>query len=85
MDKRVMMYTGDYRGIKAGDLVRLRRGISVHGFQPGDVALVIDRVANALMLGDGDREYYDLVFVVVNRGRQHHVSVDDVEKIGEID
>lgn len=85
MDKRVMMYTGDFHGIKAGDLVRLKSGINVHGFQSGDVALVIDRVANALMLGDGDGEYYDLIFVVVNRGRRHHVSVQDVEKIQKDD
>ena len=85
MDKRVLAYTGDFRGVKAGDLVRLRSGISMHGFNPGDVALVVDRAANALMLGDGDGEYYDLILIVVNRGRRHHICIDDVEKVSEDD
>ena len=83
MDKRVLMYTGDFRGVKTGDLVRLRSGISMHGFKPGDVALVIDRVANALMLGDGDGEYYDLILTILNRGRRYRIGIEDVEKVEE--
>lgn len=85
MDKRVLMHRGDFYDIKVGDLVRLRSGISVPGFKPGDVALVIDRVVNALMLGDGDGEYYDLILIVVNRGRRHHLCIDDVVKVQEGD
>lgn len=81
MDKRVLMHRNDFYDIKVGDLVKLRSGISVHGFKPGDVALVIDRVVNALMLGDGDGEYYDLILIVVNRGRRHSLCIDDVVKV----
>ena len=83
MDKRVLAYTGDFHGVKAGDLVKLRSGISMHDFKPGDVALVVDRAANALMLGDGDSEYYDLILIVLNRGRRCHICVEDVEKVEE--
>ena len=85
MDKRVLMHRNDFYDIKVGDLVRLRSGISVQGFKPGDVALVIDRVTNALMLGDGDGEYYDLMLIVVNRGRRHNLCIDDVVKVQEDD
>ena len=85
LDKRVLMHKGDFCDIKVGDLVRLRSGIIMSGFKPRDVALVIDRVVNALMLGDGDGEYYDLMLIVVNRGRRHSLCVDDVVKVQEDD
>lgn len=83
MDKRVMMYHGDFNGIKVGDLVRPI--VDITGFPREDAALVIDRVANAFMLGEGDSEQYDPILIVLHRGKRHHVSVDDFEKIGEID
>lgn len=79
MDKLVMMYHGDFNGIKVGDLVSPR--VDIIGFPREDAALVIDRIANAFMLGEGDAEQYDPILVVLHRGKRHHVSVDDVEKI----
>lgn len=83
MDKRVVMYRGDFNGIKVGDLIRPT--VDIIGFPREDVALVIDRVANALMLGEGDGEHYDPILIVVYRGRQHHICADEVEKVAEVD
>jgi hypothetical protein len=73
---------GNFRGFGVGDLVRPREGIiflSWHG-----TGLVIERSLNAMMLGEGDGERYDPILVVFAGGRQHHVHVDDVEKV-EVD
>lgn len=83
MDKRVVMYRGDFNGIKVGDLVRSL--VDMIGFPRGNVAIVIDRVANAFMLGEGDAEQYDPILIILHHGKRHHVSVDDVEKVLEDD
>jgi hypothetical protein len=81
MDKRVMMYRGDFNGIKIGDLVRPI--VDIIGFPREDAALVIDRMSNPLMLGDGDSEHYDPLLIVLHRGRQHQIIADDVELVDD--
>jgi hypothetical protein len=77
MDKQVVM--GDFRGIKDGSLVRIKYGSD--DLPPESVALVLSRSLNAVMLGDGDREYYDEILVLLHRGKRHYVAVDDVELV----
>ncbi len=79
LDKRVVM--GSFRGIKEGSLVRVKYGSP--DLPVGAIALVINRSLNAMMLGEGDREHYDEVLVLLHGGKRHHVSVSDVDIVKE--
>jgi hypothetical protein len=83
MDKRVVEYDSNFKGIRIGDLVCPTHGITFGGWK--GYALVVDRTLHAMMLGEGDAEHYDPILVVVASGRRHHVHVDDVEKVREDD
>lgn len=81
MDKHVVDYDTNFRGIRIGDLVRPREGLvflSWHG-----MGLVIDRTLNAMMLGEGESEHYDAILIVLSDGGRHHVHVDDVQRAEE--
>jgi hypothetical protein len=83
IDKHVIDCESQFGGIRVGDLVRPRWGVTFTGWR--GFALVVDRVLNAMMLGEGDAEHYDPLLVVVVSGRREHVHVDDVEKVEEYD
>jgi hypothetical protein len=79
MDKRVVDYDSNFRGLRVGDLIRPRAGVTFLDWR--GPALVIDRILNAMMLGEGDAENYDAILIVVSGSRRHHVHVDDVQRV----
>lgn len=81
MDKRIVDYDSSFRGFRIGDLICPRVGVNFLDWK--GPALIIDRILNAMMLGEGEGERYDAVLVVVAAGNRHHVHVDDVERIEE--
>ena len=77
MDKRVVDYDSNFRGFRVGDLICPRAGVNFLDWK--GPALIIDRVLNAMMLGEG--EHYDAVLIVVSGARRHHVHVNDVQRV----
>lgn len=72
-----------FAGISVGDLVAPRQGITFTTWS--GCALVIDRMLNSMMLGEGDAEHYDPVIIVLASGRQHYVHIDDVVKVSSLE
>jgi len=79
MDKRVVDYDSNFRGFRVGDLICPRAGVNFLDWK--GPALIIDRVLNAMMLGEGEGEHYDAVLIVVSGARRHHVHVNDVQRV----
>jgi hypothetical protein len=83
MDKRVVDYDSNFRGIRVGDLVRPIKSVEFLNWKEKEIGLVLDRTLNAMMLGEGDAESYDPMLTVVVRGRRYQVYAGDVEKVKE--
>lgn len=83
MDKQVLDYDSNFKGIRVGDLVRPAHGVTFTGWK--GIALVIDRTLHAVMLGEGDAEHYDPVVIVVVSGKRRHVHIDDIDKVEDDD
>lgn len=80
MDKKVVMC--DFNGIKEGMLVRIDKNWRDDS---EEIALVLDRVTYAHMLGEGAAESYDPMLVVLSSGTRKTVPVDAVTIVDEDD
>jgi len=79
LDKLVV--TGEFRGLREGNLVRIRSTYPEVSMEAGDIGIVLCKTLVPRSHDSEMFETFDPMVLVVSKGRRAYLSIDDVEII----